>query len=248
MKKTLENKTVIVTGGSRGIGKATVLKLASMGAKIAFTYNSNEESSKKVVKESGIKDIAYFKCDVSKPEECKNLIKEVIKKFGSIDILVNNAGIYIPMPFLKVKEKDFYDQFNTNVLGLIVLSQEVIKSFGKNGGNIINLSSIVATSPFPNISIYSATKAVVDNLTITMAREFAGKNIRVNAIAPGGVDTDMGRTTDPKVRDQVNAATPLAPRPGTPEEIANVIAFLASNESYWINGKVITVDGGFNLE
>ncbi len=247
----LQGKNVVITGGSRGIGRAIVLQLAKMGARVAFSYHNNKSAAEKVMDELRAIDQEghiYLKADLSIPDQAKNMVSEIVNQFGKIDILVNNAGTLMGESFMDITEKAFQYQMNTNVLGAITMSQEVIKTF-KNGGNIIHVSSIVAKAPPKfGISVYSMTKAAISNLTISMARELAGKKIRVNAVAPGGVLTEMGEVVPENLKQMFFSGTPLEPRFAQPEEIANVVAFLASPASYWINGKILTVDGGYNVE
>lgn len=240
-------KTVLITGGSKGIGRSVVLKFASLGYNVVFSYNSSKEGADEVIRSNKNPDakILCFKCDVSKEEECKNLVLKTIEKFQTIDILINNAGVLIGGKITEIASEDLQKEFAVNVFGNVYMIKHSVKHFNKEGGSIINISSIVADSPFPNILTYSATKSAVSNLTVGIARELSGTKIRVNAIAPGGIDTEMGSSVDESTRKQINAQTSLEHRIGKPEEIANAIYLLTLPESYWVHGQVITVDGGY---
>jgi 3-oxoacyl-[acyl-carrier protein] reductase len=184
--------------------------------------------------------------DMAKETEIRRLFEETKKAFGRLDILVNNAGIYAFAPLEQVTPALFHKQFGVNVLGLILATQEAVKLFGANGGNIINISSVVSTASLPNASVYSATKAAVDAITRSLATELGPRKIRVNSINPGMIETEgfhAAGLTESDFRKQVEASTPLG-RIGQPQDVATVAAFLASGDSGWITGESLYVSGG----
>jgi 3-oxoacyl-[acyl-carrier protein] reductase len=248
MAKKLAGKVAIVTGASKGIGASIAKHLADEGALVVVNYSSSKEGADRVVAEiakDGGKAVAV-QANVARRVEIERLFSEAKKAFGRLDILVNNAGIYEFAPLENVTEEHFHKQFDLNVLGLILASKEAVKYFGAPGGSIINISSLVATMGIPAASVYSATKAAVDAVTRSLARELGPRNIRVNSINPGMVETEGMRSSgvgESDMRKQVEAQTPLG-RIGQPQDIAPAAVFLASNDSAWITGETLTIAGG----
>ncbi|MET0407423.1 MAG: glucose 1-dehydrogenase [Hyphomicrobium sp.] len=247
---SLKGKVAIVTGASKGIGAQISRALAEAGASVAVNYASSKEGADRVVADitgKGGKAIAV-KGDVAKAADIKSIFAETKKVFGSLDILVNNAGVYAFQPLEAVTESEFHRHFDINVLGTILAAQEALKYFGPEGGSIINLSSVASLSSVPNAVVYSATKGAVDAVTRVLATELGPKKIRVNTIAPGGVETEGVHTLGVIGSDfekQMVAQTPLG-RLGQPDDIAKVAVFLASDQSSWITGERLTVSGGFH--
>jgi 3-oxoacyl-[acyl-carrier protein] reductase len=245
----LAGKVAVVTGASKGIGAGIAKGLASEGAKVVVNYASSKEGADRVVSEitsKGGKAIAV-KGDMSKANDVKHLFEETKKAFGALDVLVNNAGIYKFNPIENVKEEEFHSQFNTNVLGPILATQEAVKNFGPEGGSVINISSVASYNPVPTASVYSGTKGALDQITRVLAAELGPKKIRVNSINPGytkteGVDAMGIVGTD--FEKQMISRTVLG-RPGLPEDIAQVAVFLASPESKWLTGEIISASGGY---
>src|SRR5271168_1780580 len=244
----LKDQVAVVTGASKGIGAGIAKALAAEGASVVVNYSSSKSGADKVVAEitnKGGKAIAV-QGDVSKQADINRLFAETKKSFGRLDILVNNAGVYDFAPIEAVTEDSFHKQFNLNVLGLILTSQAAVKQFGPAGGNIINISSVVSTLAPPNASVYSATKAAVDAVTKSLAKELGPKKIRVNSINPGMVITEGVQTAgfhEGDFRKQFEAQAPLG-RVGQPEDIAPAAVFLASNDSSWLTGETLYISGG----
>jgi 3-oxoacyl-[acyl-carrier protein] reductase len=246
----LSGKVAIVTGASKGIGAGIAKGLAAAGAAVVVNYASSREGAERLVADiarEGGKAIAV-KADVSKAADVQRLFDETKKAFGSLDILVNNAGIYRFAPLEDVTEDEFHREFNTNVLGLLLATKEAMKHFGPGGGSVINISSIASMSPTPTAVVYSATKGAVDTITRVLAKELGPKKVRVNAINPGGVETEgthsMG-IIGSDFEKQIVARTALG-RLGQPNDIAPVAVFLASAASGWMTGETIAVGGGFS--
>ncbi|WP_276380922.1 glucose 1-dehydrogenase [Flavobacterium sp. H4147] len=244
----LKNKTAIVTGASKGIGASIAKYFAAEGAKVVVNYASSKEGAEKVVKEITDKGgIAIaVQGDVSNEADVKRVFEETKNAFGTLDVLVNNAGVYIYEPIEQVSAETFHKSFNINVLGTIFAIQESLKLFGDKGGNIINISSGASNSPLPTGSVYSATKTALDALTVALSKEFSGRNIRINSLLPGIVETE-GAHSAGFIGSEAEAGfvskTPLG-RTGQPDDISKVAVFLASDESGWITGEKITVSGG----
>ncbi len=245
--KRFTGKIALVTGGSRGIGAAIALRLASEGATVVITYASNKKAADTVVaqiKELGSNAIAV-KANVSSKQDTESLIAE-IKKLGKIDILVNNAAIFLGGP-LEAANLDQFDQiFNINVRGVVAITLAVLP-FINDGGRIINISSGAARASFANFSFYSATKAAIEALTRGWAQELGKRQITVNAIAPGTTQTDMLEQGMPGDAKQSFIDKTALGRLGQPADIADAVAFLASNDSRWITGKTIDCDGGLTF-
>ena len=247
----LAGKIAIITGASKGIGAATAKALAAEGAAVAVNYSSGKQEAERVVsqimREDG-KAIA-IKADVTKAIDVKRLFQETEKAFGLPNILVNNAGVFKFEPLEAITEEEFRREFDTNVLGQILTIQEALKYFPASGGTIINISSIASENPVPNSSLYAATKGAVDTLTMALAKELAPRNIRLNVVAPGLVDTEGNRDSGFVGSEAGNAgaaATPLGARFGKPEDIAPVIVFLASDSAAWLTGERINASGGLH--
>jgi 3-oxoacyl-[acyl-carrier protein] reductase len=244
----LKDKVAIVTGASKGIGASIAKHLADEGAAVVVNYASSKEGADRVVAEiasKGGKAIAV-RANVAKQTDIKHLFSATKTAFGRLDILVNNAGIYEFSPLPDVTEEHFHKQFDLNVLGLILASKEALKHFGSAGGSIINISSSASTLTLPNTSVYSATKAAVDVVTRSLAKELGPRNIRVNAINPGMVETEGVHAAgflESDFRKQVEAQTPLG-RIGQPQDIAPAAVFLASSDAAWITGETLLIAGG----
>ncbi len=244
----LTGKVAVVTGASKGIGAGIAKRFGAAGASVVVNYASSREGADKVVaeiKKEGGKAIAV-KADVSKASEVKQLFEETKRAFGKLDVLVNNAGVFRFAPLQDVTEDEFHREFNINVLGTLLATKEALNHFN-GSGSVINMSSVASTSPVPNSSIYSSTKGAIDTLTIGLSRELAPRKIRVNVIAPGGVETegthDIGMVGS-DFEKQIVAGTPLG-RLGQPDDIAQVAVFLASDASAWLTGERIAASGGF---
>ncbi|MDI1309878.1 MAG: glucose 1-dehydrogenase [Methylotenera sp.] len=248
MSKRLAGKVALVTGASKGIGAATALRLADEGALVAVNYNSSKEGADRVVTEivsRGGKAIAVYG-NLSKPEEIKSVIDETTISLGAIDILVNNAGVYEFSPLDAITPEHFHKQFNLNVLGLLLVTQEAVRAFNEKGGSIVNISSVVSTSTPPGGSVYSATKAAVDSITMVLAKELAERNIRVNAVNPGMIETEgvvASGFNEGEMRNWIESITPMK-RIGTVDEIASVVAFLASSDAAYVTGETLLISGG----
>ena len=244
----LKEKVAVVTGASKGIGAAIARHLAAEGAAVVVNYSSGKEGADLVVAEirgKGGKAVAV-QANLAKKADIDRLFAETQKAFGRLDILVNNAGIYEFAPLAAVTEEHFRKQFDLNVLGLILASQKAAEAFGDRGGSIINISSVVGVAPIANGAVYSATKAAVDAVTKSLAKELGPKKIRVNSLNPGMVETEGLRTAGvvgSDLQKMVEAQTPLG-RIGQPNDIATVAVFLASNDSGWITGQTLLASGG----
>ena len=241
-----EKQVVFITGGSRGIGKAIALKYAKNGYNIVINYVSDKTDTEKLekeFKETGA-EVLLVKADVSKAEEVEEVVKKAIEKFGKIDVLVNNAGITRDTLLMRMKEEDFDKVIEINLKGTFLVTKAITPyMMKKRNGRIINLSSVVGVSGNAGQSNYSASKAGIIGFTKSVAKELASRNIRANAVAPGFIDTDMTSVLSDEVKAGINAQIPMK-RMGTAEEIANVVYFLGSEESSYITGQVINIDGG----
>lgn len=246
----LEGKVALVTGGSRGIGKAIAIKLASCKANVVINYTSNEEyalKAKEEIESYGVKSMAV-KCDVSKSEEVSKMIEDIVKEFGQIDILVNNAGITRDGLLMRMKEEDFDKVIDINLKGVFNCTKSATKfMMKKRYGKIINISSVVGLIGNPGQANYCASKAGVIGLTKASARELATRNITVNAIAPGFIDTDMTSVLNEDLKENMLKNIPQN-RFGKPEDVANLVLFLASDMSSYITGQVVNVDGGMVMQ
>jgi 3-oxoacyl-[acyl-carrier protein] reductase len=244
----LNGKVAVVTGASKGIGAGIAKSLGEAGASVVVNYASSKEGAERVVAsilQYGGKAIAV-QGDVSKAADVKRLFAETKKAFGALDVLVNNAGIYKFDPLENVTEAEFHREFNTNVLGTILATQEAARHFGPAGGSVINLGSVASEKGIANTVVYSATKGAVDVVTRVLAQELGPRKIRVNTLAPGGVETEGTHTLGMIGSDfekQIVADTALG-RIGQPDDIAKVAVFLASDDSGWLTGERVTASGG----
>jgi 3-oxoacyl-[acyl-carrier protein] reductase len=245
---SLNGKVAIVTGASKGIGASIAKSLAAAGAAVAVNYASSRDGAERVVadiKSGGGRAIA-IKGDVAKAADVRRLFDETKRAFGRVDVLVNNAGVYHFQALDEITEDEFHLQFNTNVLGTILAAKEAARHFGEDGGSIINISSVASEQTVPTAAVYSATKSAVDTVTRVLAAELGPRKIRVNAIAPGGVETEGTHAAGVIGSDfekQMVARTALG-RLGQPEDIARIAAFLASDDAAWITGERLTASGG----
>lgn len=244
----LANKVAVVTGASKGIGAGIAKGLAAEGAAVVVNYASSKEGADRVVAEitdKGGKAIAV-QGDVAQTADVQRIFAETKKAFGRLDVVVNNAGVYQFAPLAEITEEQFHQQFNTNVLGLILVTQEAVKHFGAEGGSIINIGSTVSQRTPPATAVYAASKGAVDAVTHVLARELGPKKIRVNSINPGGVETEGTHAAGIIGSDfakTIVASTPLG-RLGQPEDIAPIAVFLASEDSGWLTGETLLASGG----
>src|SRR4051794_20150125 len=245
----LQGRVAIVTGASKGIGASIAKHLAAEGAAVVVNYSASKANAQRVVEEI-TKDggrAAAVQADVSNKADITRLFTETKLLFGRLDILVNNAGVYEFSPLENVTEEHFHKQFNLNVLGLLLTTQAALTLFSESGGSVINISSVVSTSALPNGSVYSATKAAVDAVTKSLAKELGARKIRVNSINPGMVETEgmhAAGFAESDFRKQIEGQTPLG-RIGQPQDIAGAAVFLASPSSSWITGETLYISGGF---
>jgi 3-oxoacyl-[acyl-carrier protein] reductase len=248
ISKKLAGKVAVVTGASKGIGAAIAKHLAAEGAAVVVNYASSKAGADKVVAEitgAGGKAVAV-QGDVSKKADITRLFAETKKAFSALDVLVNNAGVYEFGPLENVTEEHFHKQFNLNVLGLLLTTQEAVKHFKPAGGSIVNISSVVGRYPLPGASVYSATKAAVDAVTKSLAKELGPKKIRVNSLNPGMIETEglhSAGFAEGDFRKHIETQTPLG-RIGQPDDTAKVAVFLASDDSGWVTGETLLVSGG----
>jgi 3-oxoacyl-[acyl-carrier protein] reductase len=252
MSKKLAGKVAVVTGASKGIGASIALHLAAEGAVVVVNYASDKAGADRVVGEivgNGGRAVAV-QANLAKEADVRRLFAETKRAFGGrLDVLVNNAGVYEFAPLANVTGEHFHRQFDLNVLGLILASQEAVKLFGPEGGSIVNVSSVVATATPPTGSVYSATKAAVDAVTRSLAKELGPRKVRVNSVNPGMVETEgtasagiTGAESD--FRRQYEAQAPLG-RIGRPGDIAPAVVFLASPDAGWVTGETLYVSGGY---
>jgi len=249
MNKQLAGKVALVTGASKGIGAAIARRFGEAGASVVVNYATARDGADRVVADiqrAGGKAVAV-QGSVAKSADVQLMFGAAREAFGGLDVLVNNAGVYQFEPLEAVSEAEFRRQFDTNVLGLLLATQEALKHFGPAGGSVINISSVASTSPPPNSAVYAATKGAVDTLTVALARELAPRKIRVNGIAPGGIHTEgterigvVGSDFEKLLVSQ----TPLG-RFGQPDDVAGVALFLASEGAGWVTGETIRSAGGW---
>jgi 3-oxoacyl-[acyl-carrier protein] reductase len=245
----LAGKVAIVTGGSRGIGRAVCVALAQAGAHVLVNYRSNEEAANETLRlvdeAGGTGELLGF--DVADPDSVDAAIKDAAKRHGHLDILVNNAGISIDQLLLRVTAKDLDATWATNINGAVFCAKACIRPMIRSRwGRIINLSSVVAESGNPGQVIYSASKAALLGMTRSLAREYASRGITVNAVAPGFIETDMTADLAEEAKRGILERTPLG-RIGRPEEVAAAVVFLASEEASYITGQVVRVNGGMHV-
>src|SRR5215475_300307 len=244
----LNGKVAVVTGASKGIGAGIAKAFAAQGASVVVNYASAKQDADRVVDEiskAGGKAVAV-QGSVAKKAEVERLFADAEKAFGKIDVVVNNAGLYEFVPLEQVTEQQFHRMFDTNVLGMLLATQEALKHFNPDGGCIINISSIVSVMTPPTGVIYNATKAAVDAITRTLAKELGPRKIRVNAIGPGMVITEgvvTGGFHESDFRTTLESQTPLG-RVGQTDDIAPAAVFFASDDSKWITGETLTIAGG----
>jgi 3-oxoacyl-[acyl-carrier protein] reductase len=244
----LQNKVAVVTGASKGIGAGIAKSLAAEGASVVVNYSSSKEAAERVVAEiaaSGGKAVA-IQGDVSKAADIQRLFAETKKAFGQLDILVNNAGVYEFGALGNVTEEHFHRQFNTNVLGLLLATQEAAKHFGTEGGSVINISSAATRMTPPASAVYSATKASVDAITGVLAKELGPQKIRVNSINPGLIETEGVHSAGfigSDFEKHAVSQTPLG-RIGQPADIGPIAVFLASQDAGWLTGETLFASGG----
>ena len=241
-----ENKVALITGATRGIGKEIALELAANGFDIAVNYRSKQDGMEELKKEIEKNNVRceFVKADVANFEDCESMVKETIEKFGKIDVLVNNAGITKDGLIIRMKKEDFESVIDVNLTGTFNVTRNVIPHMLKQrSGRIINVSSVVGVAGNAGQTNYSASKAGIIGFTKSLAKEVASRNILVNAIAPSFIDTDMTSVLSDAVKEGINAQIPLK-RMGTPKEVAKVVKFLSSEDSSYVTGQVINIDGG----
>src|SRR5947207_9183507 len=244
----LNGKVAVVTGASKGIGAGIAKEFASEGASVVVNYASAKSDADKVIDEitrRGGKAVAV-QANVAKKSEVERLFAETEKAFGKIDILVNNAGVYEWVPLEDVTEQQFHNMFDTDVLGMLFVTQEALKRFNANGGSIVNIGSLASSLTPPTAVVYNATKGAVDAITRTLAKELGPRKIRVNSINPGMVVTEgavAGGYTEGDMRKMFESQTPLG-RVGETEDIAPAAVFFASDDSKWVTGETLLIAGG----
>ena len=245
----LDGKTALITGGSRGIGKAIALRFAEEGADVAFAYVSNTAAAGETAAELerfGHR-VLSFQADVADTEAAARLVSDVLEAFGRIDILVNNAGVTRDSLLMRMSEENWDKVLDTNLKSVFNMCRAASPAMiGARSGSIINLSSVVGINGNKGQSNYAASKAGIIGLTKSVAKELAGRGVTANAVAPGYIGTDMTNVLSDKVKDAMKAQIP-AKRIGTPEDVANVVAFLCSDEASYVTGEVIRVDGGLAM-
>ncbi len=243
----MENKVVLITGGSRGIGKAIAKKFAKARYNIVINYTSEsfefEKFKEEIVENENI-NILFIKTDVTKYNECEKMVKEVINKFGKIDVLINNAGITKDGLLMRMKEEDFDKVIEVNLKGTFNVTKNVIPYMMKQRyGKIVNISSVVGIGGNAGQANYAASKAGIIGFTKSVAKELASRNILANCVAPGFIKTDMTNILSDTVKENINKQIPLN-KMGEANEVANAVYFLASDENTYITGQVLNVDGG----
>ena len=240
-----DTKVALITGGTRGIGKASAKLFSNKGYNLVLNYVSENTDIERIENEiKSNNEILFVRANVSRFNEAEELVKKAIEKFGKIDVLVNNAGITRDNLIMRMKEEDFDSVINTNLKGTFNVTKNVVPyMMKKRCGNIVNISSVVGVVGNAGQSNYAASKAGIIGFTKSLAKELAPRNIRVNAVAPGFIDTDMTSVLTDKVKDNIYSQIPLK-RMGEAEEVANVVYFLSDDESSYITGQVINVDGG----
>lgn len=247
--RDFENKVVLITGASRGIGRAIAVRFAESSAKVVVNYSNNEDEAKKTVELMGAKkgNAIIMRFDVAKEQEVSSAIDAIKDELGAVDVLINNAGISIDSLLMRLREDDFDRQMGINLKGAFNCSKACIRHMMKNRwGRIINISSVVGEIGNGGQSVYAATKAGLIGMTKSLAKELASRNILVNAITPGYIETDMTKDILTKLSDDVLGHIPLN-RVGKPEDIASACAFLASNDANYVTGQVLAVNGGLYM-
>ncbi len=240
------NKVAFITGSTRGIGKQIAITLAESGYDIAINYrkeNDELKNTKKEIEEKGVKCLAV-QGDVSSFEDCERFVKEIIEEYGKIDVLVNNAGITRDTLLMRMKKEDFEDVIDVNLVGTFNVTKNVVNYMLKaRSGRIINISSVVGIAGNAGQTNYSASKAGIIGFTKSLAKEVASRGILVNAVAPGFITTDMTAVLKEEIKEEIAKSIPLK-RMGDSQDVANVVKFLAGNDSSYITGQVLNVDGG----
>jgi 3-oxoacyl-[acyl-carrier protein] reductase len=244
----LSNRVAVVTGASKGIGAAIAKSLAAEGASVVVNYSSSKDGAERVVSEikaQGGKAIAV-QGNVAKVKDVQRLFAETKKAFGKLDVLVNNAGVYEFAPLEQITEEQFHRLFDTNVLGLLLATQEAAKYFGADGGSVINIGSAISSLTPPNSAVYTATKGAVDAVTRTLAKELGPRKIRVNSVNPGMVETEGTHTAGfigSDFQKGIETQTPLG-RIGQTDDVSPVAVFLASGDAGWLTGETLLASGG----
>ena len=242
-----DNKVALITGGSRGIGEKIAERFAQAGYNLIINYVSNIENVEELetkIKGNANIEILFIQSDVTSFESCENMVNEAIKKFGHIDVLVNNAGITKDTLLMRMKEEDFDKVINVNLKGTFNMTKNVISyMMKKRSGRIVNISSVVGVSGNSGQANYAASKAGIIGFTKSVAKELASRNILANAVAPGFIETDMTDVLSESVKESIYSQIPLK-KMGKPEEVANAVYFLGSDENTYITGQVLNVDGG----
>jgi 3-oxoacyl-[acyl-carrier protein] reductase len=245
--RKLEGKVALVTGASRGIGAAIAERLAADGASVVVNYVKAEREAVAVaerVRRAGVRALV-LQADVGDPVQAARLVTDAVGQMGRLDILVNNAALVLPEPMGAIEPARVRAQFATNVDGVIAAVQAAIEHLPSGGGRVINISSLIASYPLPAMTVYAAAKGALDAMTRVWAKELGPKGVTVNAVAPGPVETDLMRENlDDATRTIFEKRTPLG-RIGTPDDIADVVAFLASPDARWVTGHVLAASGGF---
>ncbi len=245
----VSDRVALVTGGSRGIGKAIVVALANGGAKVAFVYQSNKDAADKLVAEltGQGREVYAIQADVSKKADADAAIENVVTKWGRLDILVNNAGIIRDQLVLAMSSEEWNDVIQTNLTSVFNFCQAAIRPMmGKRYGRIVNMSSVAADFSNPGQANYAASKAGIEGFSRCLATEYAKRGITVNCVAPGFIETDMTSAVVSAAGDKIKGSIPVK-RLGQPDDISNAVLFLASDESSYITGQILKVDGGLTL-
>ena len=240
------NKLALITGGTRGIGKQIALTFAKEGYNIAINYRTENDDLKNTKREIEANNVKCFAVqgDVTKFEDCEKFAKQIVEEFGNIDVLVNNAGITRDTLLMRMKEEDFKQVIDTNLVGTFNVTKNVISYMMKaRNGRIINISSVVGISGNAGQTNYAASKAGIIGFTKSIAKELASRNIRANAVAPGFIETDMTNVLKEEIKENINSQIPLR-RMGSAKEVAELVYFLGEDASSYITGQVINVDGG----
>ena len=249
--KNLTDKIALVTGASKGIGASIAKDLAGAGATVIVNYSTSKGGADKTVAEivaAGGK-AAAIQGDVSKPEEITRMFGAIKKQYGRLDILVNNAGVYKFGPLEEVTPEEFHREFNLNVLGLLLTTKEAVRLIGPRGGSIINIGSVVSSMAPAYGSVYSGTKGAVDSITISLSKELGPRQIRVNSLNPGLIETEGTHAVgalEGEFHESRLKTTPLG-RIGQPQDISRIAVFLASDDSYWVSGQAIRAAGGHTI-
>jgi 3-oxoacyl-[acyl-carrier protein] reductase len=246
MQLSLKDKVALVTGASRGIGRAIATTLAASGATVVVNYKGNQAAAEEVVRqiEANEGQALAIQADIGQAEEVERLFKAVVERFGKIDILVNNAGITRDTLLLRMKEEDFDAVLDTNLRGVYLCTKAALRPMTKaRGGRIINITSVVGIMGNAGQANYAAAKAGIIGFTKSVAREMASRGITVNAVAPGYIETELTGVLNDQIRQAIIENVPLG-RMGTPQDVANVVCFLASDAAAYITGQTLTVDGG----